>query len=313
MSNNIKVIIVTYNSSEDIINCLQALKNVSKKFKLSIRIVDNASSDDTLEKVDQFSKDIEIIRMTENLGYAYGNNIGIKLTASENITYKYVLLLNPDVVCNIGCIDRLAKILECNMEVGMVSPKVIESARQTSKISSFRSLWGLPFKPVLLGSEYIMQVDRLHGCCLLIKANLLDIVGLFDESYFLYWEEIDFCLRVKSAGYKMFLINTIEVSHRLGGAERSHRIYYMYRNQFYFALKNFGVVIGFIFLTRRFLTIVREFINFIILKRWDLIAAGIAGLVAGIKGEKGRSSNPYARPTSGSLRPSSSGKQAMKQ
>lgn len=287
----IKAVIVTYNNSDTISCCIQSLEKASKHYKIHIAIVDNASTDNTLSIVESLSSGIQIIRSTKNLGYGYGNNIAIKAMLSGGIEYAALLILSPDVTLLPACVDELASALLISSEVGGVSPNVVEDENKMSTPAVIKPLHGGGFLPS--HTKDVIEVDRLHGCCMLVKPELFRRIGLFDEAYFLYWEEIDLCVRASRAGYKLLICNSVTVPHRLGKAERPHRIYYMWRNQTYFAFKNFGMINGGIFWVRRLISNLKEILVFLLARRLDLIAAGIQGLLAGISGERGRSSNRY--------------------
>jgi GT2 family glycosyltransferase len=129
---------------------------------------------------------------------------------------------------------------------------------------------------------------------------VFDVIGRFDEAYFLYWEEIDLCQRARDAGFTLGICPGIEVVHRpgeIGGVEteRSHRVYYMWRNQFRFAFRTWGVL-GALFLARRSVTLLRDAWRYARAGRVDLLRAAGAGLRAGLDGECGRSRHPAADP-----------------
>jgi GT2 family glycosyltransferase len=135
---------------------------------------------------------------------------------------------------------------------------------------------------------------------MLVRSSVFETVGGFDESYFLYWEEIDLCRRARRAGFQLAVCSTIEAVHRPGepagtAGERAHRIYYMWRNQFRFAFKSWGAA-GILFLIRRAATMLRETLRYVRAGRVDLLQAGWHGLAAGIRGERGRSHHPCADP-----------------
>lgn len=290
---NIKIIIVTYNSDDCIANCLRSLEKASEKFKLHITIVDNVSTDNTLSIVKGFGSDIHLIRNTRNLGYGGGNNIAIKAMLSELRLYTAVLILNPDVILTPCSVDELISVLYRFPEVGGVSPNVIDGA-ELNGMHRLKTLFGLPMRQEIMANENAIEVDRLYGCCMLVKPVFFEKVGLFDEAYFLYWEELDLCVRAGKVGFKLLICNNVTILHRLNKSERVHRIYYMWRNQIYFALKNFGGIKRVVFLSRRFFSNLKELLSFLRSKRFDLILAGLTGFLAGIMGEKGRSSNRYS-------------------
>jgi N-acetylglucosaminyl-diphospho-decaprenol L-rhamnosyltransferase len=302
MPENVKAVVVTYNSADCIAGCLNSLKSASVQANLSVTIIDNASADDTLGVIcttlNRSDERVEVIRNPENLGYARGNNLAIQSILSEGRNYAAVLILNPDVTLAPGALDRLLAVFHSSTNIGAVSPRLSDSGESPDGPVRFKSLWGWPTRKKFLDYEDVIEVDRLHGGCLLVKPDLFKEVGVFDESYFLYWEEIDLCQRARKAGFKLLLCNGVVVAHHgdsRAAQDRPHRVYYMWRNQFYFAFKSFGKVGGAIFLARRLLfSNVKEIFLFLWARRWDLIAAGCDGILAGLAGEKGRSSNRFA-------------------
>lgn len=297
----VKVIVVTYNSADYIFTCLKSLDEASENFDLHITFVDNASTDTSLAAIiaSQGAANIEIITSLENLGYAHGNNLAIEAMFSEELQYAAVLILNPDVTFAYGAIDKLFLVLHLSEEVGAVSPYIIEPGQSLNCQVRINSLWGQPMKKRFMKRENIIEVDRLHGGCILIKPELFKKVGAFDESYFLYWEEIDLCQRARKAGYKLLQCYEVIASHAGDskiGRYRSHRIYYMWRNQFYFAFKTFWTPLACLFLMRKILGNCKEAIGYLRMKRLDLIYAGLAGWKAGILGEVGKGKSLYAKP-----------------
>lgn len=300
MRQNVEVIIVTYNNADCIADCLKSLERVNEQIIMHATVVDNASTDNTLTLItnalDGSDDWVKVIRNHENLGYAYGNNIAINFLKTEAAQYAAVLILNPDVILSHGVIDKLLALLQDSDNVGAVAPNVIEPG-QAIRPNKFKTLWGGGQKRYA-GHGNVIEADRLHGGCMLIKPELFNKIGLFDESYFLYWEEIDLCQRARKADFKLLYIDDVVVTHRgdsQSGLYRTHRIYYMWRNQFYFSFKNYGRIVGMAFLLRRFLSNSRELLLFTLSGRFDLCAAGLAGMIAGIRGERNRSTNRYAQ------------------
>jgi GT2 family glycosyltransferase len=295
----IKVIIVTYNSTRSITACLGALTESTKNFGLDITIVDSASSDDTVILLEaQPIPRVQIIALKENVGYAGGNNVALR-AIKDYKAYAAILIINPDILLPAGTLDYLVALLQSDARIGMVSPAIYPfqgatTAETSAQLKKRRSLWGGKGAIAWVeqpGLANVFRVDRLPGCCLLAKPALFEKVGWFDENYFLYWEELDLCLRARRAGYYLLVCADILIQHNAGETERSHRIYYMARNQFYYALKNYNRPLALLFLLRRLLlTNSREFFRFWRSGRGDLLRAGWAGLKAGIKRETGPAS-----------------------
>lgn len=293
-SDAIKVVIVTYNSKNQIAECLNAIPFSSERYSFEVTVVDNGSTDETLQKLRNLYPSVHVIAST-NLGYAHGNNLGVQEALGSVQEYKAILILNPDATLRVGSIDVLADALFSSREVGGVSPHVVEQAGKESY--RHKTLFGLPMNDKPLKGRDVVVSDRLHGYCMLLRPEVFRKIGFIDEQYFLYWEELDFGLRAIAAGFKLLLCYDVLIFHRYGSQERQHRIYYMWRNQFRFANKNYTPFLRIIFLARRVLTSVKELVNFVHIKRFDLVGAAMAGLAAGLRGETGKSSNRYAAPS----------------
>jgi N-acetylglucosaminyl-diphospho-decaprenol L-rhamnosyltransferase len=281
---SVEAIVVAFNSLRWIDACLKALPAAAGRVQLRITVVDNASDMSVTGAVEKSGIPARVLTMDGNLGYAGANNSAIRSILSGRETPPHaVLILNPDVVMPPGSIERLLGLLLASDSCGAVSPRVAGS-------DIFRPIWGWPRARFTANGETV-EVDRLPGCCLLIKPELFQRAGLFDEAYFLYWEEIDFGLRACAAGYRL-LIHTRVAAVHAEGANQAHRAYYMCRNQFRFGFKNYGRMKGLVFLVRRLLvTNLRE-----IATHPALLRPSLAGLAAGLRGETGRSASAYATP-----------------
>lgn len=293
-SERIKVVIVTYNSASEIAACLDALHSSSEGFAFEITVVDNGSEDETLQKIRNLYSSAHVIT-SSNLGYAHGCNLGVREALESGRQYRAILILNPDVRLGAGTMDSLVDALFSAPGVGGVSPHIVEQSGQES--CRLRTFFGLPMNDKPIPGRNIVDSDRLHGCCMLVRPEIFEKAGYLDEQYFLYWEELDFGLRAIDAGFKLLLCYDVIVYHRCDSQERQHRIYYMWRNQFRFAKNNYAVFLRLIFLSRRALSSLKELVRFVGTARFDLVGAAMAGLSAGLRGETGKSSNRYAAPS----------------
>ena len=202
----INIIIVNWNSSSALLDCLRSICK-SDNYNFRVILIDNNSekSDfDNLRNIySEFNKiiSIELLISSENLGYAGGNNYGIRYINSCNYDGD-ILILNPDVVLYPYTLSAMQDSLTDN--VGIVTPRTFkESGEIDYDIIQLRG-----FQCYKIISPYqIVNSDFSQGSCMLISRNIFDTIGLFDENYFLYWEEFDFSLRVKSTG-KSLITNT---------------------------------------------------------------------------------------------------------
>lgn len=291
----IKVVIVTYNSAGEIAACLDALLCSSTSYSFDITVVDNGSSDRTLQILQNSYPFVQTIAST-NLGYAHGNNLAVREALASGQAYQAFLILNPDSTLGVDVVDSLVDALFISPEVGGVSPHIEEHSVQDFR--RLKTIFGLPMNDRLCAGRDAVVSDRLHGCCMLLRPEVFHKSGYMDERYFLYWEELDFGLRMIAAGFNLLLCYDVLVGHGGDRTERQHRIYYMWRNQFLFVKNNYTPLLGLIFLSRRVPTLVKELGGFIASKRFDLVRAALAGLVAGFRGETGKSASRYAVPSS---------------
>jgi len=198
-------------------------KDVLKKCLLSvfrndypnfeIVLVDNNSTDGSFEMAkSDFSKP-SFIKNQENLGYAAGCNVGIRF-ALERMA-DYVLLLNNDVEVEKDFLTRLVKVAESDEQVGILSPIIFNGFTQKIWFSEGKISW-LRMKSVqkqIIRTTDFYQSTFITGCSMLVKAEVFKKAGLLDEDYFLYWEDVDFSLRSKKAGFKNIVVTSSWVYH----------------------------------------------------------------------------------------------------
>lgn len=228
---NLSVVILNYNSGDFLSRCLSFLDKNEKEVKLDIWVVDNVSSDDSIEKAKKVYPQAHYILNKENLGFSRGNNIALAQVKSE-----YVLILNPDTEVLPGTLKYMVDYMESHPEVGASSCRV-ELADGSLDLASHR---GFP-TPWAAFLYYILKDDRLYhlsgqdlskdhevdgitGAFFFTRKTVLDKVGLFDEDYFMYAEDLDLCYRIKKAGYKIMYLPEVKIVHYKGVASgiKSH-------------------------------------------------------------------------------------------
>jgi GT2 family glycosyltransferase len=225
---SVAIIIVTYNSREEIAACLGSLIGQTDPFDATITVVDNASSDGTAEFVRREFPSVRVIDAGRNLGFSKANNLGIRATTSD-----YVLVLNPDTVAPPGGIPTLLRGLASHRDTAIAGPRLLNE-RGFPELS-----WGPPispwgeFKQKVLSSLYhrkvrrvVRYVDRLSrkardvawvsGACMAIRRSDLEAVGLFDERYFMYTEDVDLCVAMRKHGRAILYIAQAEILHHRG-------------------------------------------------------------------------------------------------
>jgi len=199
------------------------------------------------------SKKLILIKNDKNYGFAGGNNIGIRY-ALKALNPDYILLLNNDTVVDREFLNNLIKFAERDKETGIVGPKIhYYDYDGRSDVISFTGEDIVPWKGVgqRYGSGEIdkgqwdkpMETDKIEGSCMLIRKEVFEKVGLFDERFFCYYEETDLCFRAKKAGFKVKYCPDANIWHKvassMGGRTSPIRIYFLARNRFLFIAKNF--------------------------------------------------------------------------
>jgi len=226
----LSIIIVSYNTQEVLRKCLNLIYEDLGEIRAEIIIADNASHDGSPDMVEQEFPDIRLIRCEKNFGFAKANNIAMKEAKGD-----YFLLLNSDAYIKPGVLKSTLDYMKDNIDVGILGVKLLgeegnlqPSARKfPNSFHRFTVLSGLygrfPKSRLLGGPDYswwdhssIKIVDWVVGAYFMVRKEVVEKVGYFDERYFLYYEETDLCLQVKKQGYKVIFFPHAEVIH-LGG------------------------------------------------------------------------------------------------
>ena len=227
------IIIVNWNTRELLARTLACVE-ATVCTPYTCWVVDNGSSDGSVELVRERFPWVELIANTENLGFAAANNQAILQARG-----RYALLLNSDTEVQPGAIDRLVQYMDKTPEVGACGPKLLNADRSLQPsarnfYSTFGSLvenkliaqfWKTPSSQTRFLSywdhSYTRQVDWVTGACLLARMDAIRRVGLLDTAFFMYGEEIDWQMRMQKAGYPVHFVHDAEVIHLGGGSSRN--------------------------------------------------------------------------------------------
>ena len=242
-SKSIGIVIVNYNGRKCQNNCIKSIfKNSFQNFK--IIVVDNNSSDDSLELLSEFNDDrIVIIRCDDNFGIAKGNNIGIK--KSKELGLDYTLLLNNDTILKENLLDELLDNIDeecvCTPKMYCADGKTIWYGGGTFVKYRGNTRHTYYLEEETSETKYEEFQTYAPTTCMLIPNTFFDEVGLIDEKYFLYFDDVDFCFRLLKSDRKIKLCSNTSIIHLVGqssgGDESKFSIYYMTRNKFYFLNK----------------------------------------------------------------------------
>ena len=225
---SLAIIIVSYNVREELIACLESLVGHTEPYPTEIVVVDNASSDGTADAIRRRWPQVRIIDAGSNLGFARANNVGIKATRSE-----FVLLLNPDTITPPGAIPMLVRGLAVHPEAAAAGPRLID-ANGFPELSFGSAIgpWGELRQKVIGGlhnrrvRRVVRMVDRwarqpglrewVSGACLLVRRADLEAVGLLDDRYFMYTEDVDLCVSLRKRGRQILFVPQSEILHLRG-------------------------------------------------------------------------------------------------
>ena len=227
----LSIVIVSYNTRDDLERCLDSLHNPAPALSHEIIVVDNASADGSADAVRRWP-DVTIIRSTANLGFAAATNVGIRAS-----TGAYVLLLNSDTIVPEQALDRLVRVLEQRPAVGVVGPRLVDPegrvelsfgsmisplAEWRKKRLGRRLAAGKPgtVARVEAMTRVEQHPDWVSGACLLVRRSAAEAVGLLDERYFMYTEDVDFCAAIRARGLDVLFTPSVEIVH-LGGRSKA--------------------------------------------------------------------------------------------
>lgn len=257
MLKKIFVIILSWNGWKDTVECLESLEKISNDdYQISIIVVDNGSTEEPRVRL----KDIEILRNKENLGFAEGNNVGIRHALKNGA--DYVMILNNDTLVEENLLTELLRVTEQNEKIGIAAPKIyfvpgFEYHHDRYKDNERgRVIWYaggvIDWQNVLGFHRGVDEVDHgqygvkeetdfTSGCCMIIRREVLEKIGLFDSKYYLYWEDNDFCQRARRADFKILYVPQAFLWHKnagsAGGSGSDLQDYYTTRNRLLFGIR----------------------------------------------------------------------------
>lgn len=247
MNKKVYTIILNWNGLQDTIECIHSLEKVKYKYH-KIIIIDNASTDNSVSELSRQFPNYTLIKNKSNLGFAEGNNIGIRYALDSGA--DYVFLLNNDTTVAPDVIDNLVAYAKKNPGAGLLNPKIY-FYNDPNRIWSAGGYWDKKAKCFeqfgeneLDEGQYdsVKPIEFAIGCALFISRHAIERVGLLDKEYFLNYEEIDYCFRIKKNRLNIIYAPKAKVWHKISasfsGEHSPLKSYYTFRNRLLWAKKN---------------------------------------------------------------------------
>ena len=243
----VSAVILHLDDTASLLECLASLRQVNYP-AFDITVVHNGLPDAELEKnLSPFSGMLSGVMHTGgNLGFSLGNNLGIKRALEKGA--DYVLLLNDDIVVNPDFLDIIVEEAEKNPMTGMIGPEVLHFSDRArisfrgAKLDRESGSFFFPHADEISSPELTVEPvesDYVNGCALLVRKSLIDHIGLLDERFFIYWEESDWGLRAKRAGFRCLVVPRAKIWHKVsvttGGNNSPFKIYHKTRSHLFFA------------------------------------------------------------------------------
>jgi hypothetical protein len=233
------IIILNTNRRDDTLECLRSLRANSYESK-TIVVLDNASTDGSVEAIRAGYPEAQIVGLTKNLGYAGNNNVGIDLALKQGA--DWILVLNEDTVLSPDCLERMIEYGERNENIGIVGPMVYHFD-EPQVIQSAGGVLGDRWDAIHLSAnetdvgQYLQPhaVEWISGCAIMLRRKLIEQIGALDERFYYYWEEVEWCVRASKAGWRIAHVPSAKLWHK--GVQRNYRPkpsvgYYSARNRF---------------------------------------------------------------------------------
>ena len=278
---DLSITIVNFNTKDLLRQCLTSIYEMTKNISFEIIVVDNASSDGSVEMIRKEFPHVKVIENKENLFFTKAHNQALRIANG-----RYLMLLNSDTIVINNAFEIMVNFMNEHPEVGACGPKLLNLdmtlQRSSDRLPSF--LYGL-FEVLLMNTLFpnnvvkkyriyanwdrnsTKEVDSVGGSCMMVKKEVTDKVGLLDENFLAYFEETDWCKRILEAGYKIYYISEAQIIHYWQvamdklGREKKEKIFY--DSMLYYYSKHYGIFSSLIlwlilnFYTKPMLKIVR--------------------------------------------------------
>lgn len=258
---SLDIIVVNWNAGEQIKACLQSINDSCQKsksvLKCSVILIDNASTDNSLEYIDSGIVPLTIIKNDKNIGFAAACNQGWRKSTAD-----YLLFLNPDTILFDRSLSDPIAFMENprNVLIGICGIRLVDEVNQTTvscarfptprillgKMTGLNKLFPFFFPPHFMSSTELQrdrEVDQVIGAYFLVRRAVFEQLNGFDERFFVYFEEVDFSLRAKQMGHSSYFLHDVTAFHKGGGSSdhiKSIRLFYSLRSRIQYAHKHYS-------------------------------------------------------------------------
>lgn len=268
VSSDISIVVLNYNTRDLLADCLDSIYENINGLDYELIVVDNASQDGSASMVESRYPDACLIKNQENNGFSSGVNLGIKASNSD-----YVMVMNQDTLVRPGAFERMLEMILEDPTTGIVGPRLLTKSGQYQQSCNYftiprlknallflmsmvlphgREIFGTSADPGKSTTGPVM-VDWVHGACMLVRREVFDKAGLFDENMFIYMEDMEFCYRAHQAGWKTVYMPDAEIIHytNQSGIQTIGKLYSYRRLRLYisgidyFLRKHFGLAHSF--------------------------------------------------------------------
>jgi len=250
-SGRVSVIVLNWNGRDDTLECLESVRRIDYP-DFDVVVVDNGSADGSVDAIRGRFPSVRVLETGKNLGFAGGNNVGIRDALGRNV--EYVFLLNNDTVVDAGVLRHLAVAAESTPEGGIFGAKIyyylqrdllwFAGGKWSEEESNFLHVGQHEIDD---GKRYaeLSETDYACGCAFFVKSEVFRAVGLLDERFFLTFEETDLCYRARRVGFKSYFVPAAKIWHKvsvsMGGEGSLLFTYFIARNRLLWAEKNLPV------------------------------------------------------------------------
>lgn len=234
---SINICVLTYNNFIDTFECLKSLKNLEDDFH-SLTIIDNGSTDNSILKLRQKFPDVRILRLSENVGVPRGFNLGIQYSLQKG--FDYIFLLNNDTVLSPDTLIELMKVEKIDKNFGLAMPQIL-FYQQKSEEESRKNIWSdggyyRKFPPGFVQKDNRKNIDfntpRMidfaPACGILIPRHTIEKIGLFDPSFFFFFEDWDYSIRTQEAGLNIWCMPNAKLWHKVSKSTKKNKKFYWY-------------------------------------------------------------------------------------